>query len=229
MNDIVKEFIAPKLWSKEDIKKDQDAIRGVIVSLDTQIHQNAIQCVLHAEQHGDTSLMRRLLIDIVDEKTGYRRNSIILWMRAYTPMELVGDVIKLTGMDAEGKHKRPWLIEKLVNTPFYSAKQFADPPIKPMYRDSVLGALQKAIKDFNNAKENTVVTEGKATPIDKTKPFYDGVNLQAMDEAVGKVQGVVIDLSSWQDSTKEARQAAERLRIAAAEVKALEPQLEKTA
>jgi hypothetical protein len=79
--------IALVLLEKGAIKSDQDGIRVSLKDLDKRIHMNAVQCLLHAEKHGDTSLMRRLLVDIIDAKSGYRRQGIIAWMKEFSPTE----------------------------------------------------------------------------------------------------------------------------------------------
>lgn len=159
------------LMDKETIKQGQDKIRKHIMSLDMDVHANAVQCLMHAEKHGDTSLMARLLVDILDEKTGYNRRGLIRWMRAFSPMELVGKKITLTGLDADGK-KRPFLLEKANNTPFYSTEELNQQSVKPIFQDTLLSKFDTMVREFEAAWSNT--QNGKA--IDPNKPFYNGIN-----------------------------------------------------
>lgn len=200
------EIKLPSLWDKAEIKKDQDGIRKSLVKLDMAIHTNAVQCLLFAEKHGDTSMMRRLLVDIVDAKSGYRRQGIIAWMKKFSPMELKGDTINLSGVLPDG-NKRPWRIEEANKSPFTTSAEFAERVGRPIYRDTLMSKVNLAIKEFKAAVDNTL--DGK--PIDATKPFYDGLHVDKMTEFFDTIEAKVVDLSQYRDSTKEVRQATQQL------------------
>ncbi len=215
------------LLSKEEIKAGQDTIKANLTSLDKAIHDNAVQCLMHAEKHGDTSLMRRLLIDILDGKnTGYRVQGLINWMRKFSPMELKGKDINLSGlMTAAGIEglakqfpdadraifgevgaKRPFLIEQANATFFWSDKDNDEKVAKPIYQETVLSPIHRAIKQIEDAAKNTA--NGK--PIDATKPFYDGVQV---DNVVSIVEAIKAKLAEMpKDSTLEVRRAQSRMR-----------------
>lgn len=207
----------PELWTKDAIKQDQDGIRVSLTKLDGSIHANAVQCLMHAEKHGDTSLMRRLLVDIVDAKSGYRRQGIIAWMRKYSPMELNKDVINLSGTLADGS-KRPFRVEEANKSPFTGSNEFAERVGKPIYRDTLLSKVNLAIKEFKNAVANTVVVNGQNTAIDPKKPFYDGINLDKMRTGFEQIESNVIEIQAWKDSTKDVRTAQEMIRKSTAEL-----------
>lgn len=209
-------FTLPELWDKEAIKGQQDSIRGSIVALDVMIHQNAVQCLMHAEKHGDTSLMRRLLVDILDDKTGYRRQGLIAWMRAYSPMELKSDgTINLSGL-ANGI-KRPFDVLTAAKTPFYLAKKFAEVALKPVYQQTLLSAMNTAIKKYRDAKANT---NEDGTPIDADKPFLDLQHAKEVGEFIDDVSGKVVAISSLTDNRKAQREARTTLAQAKADLDA---------
>jgi hypothetical protein len=229
----------PELLEKAAIKKDQDGIKSSLVKLDLRIHNNAVQCILHASVHGDTSLMRRLLVDIIDEKSGYRRKGLIAWMRMFTPMELKGDVINLSGLvtpewsksivnyddqldQPEVGHKRPFLVELAAKNHFTGMEEARELIAeKPFYKDTVVGRIEAAQRAYKAAVANTKVgADGKPHPIDPKKPFYDGINLDKMDDAFDKIEAILAEVGSWNDKTKEAREAAAALKRAEAEVEA---------
>jgi hypothetical protein len=203
-----------ELLAKDVIKKAQDGIRRSLVKLDTSIHANAVQCLLHAEKNGDTSLMRRLLVDIIDAKSGYRRQGIIAWMREFSPMELHGDIIKLTG--TINGERRPFRVEEANKTPFTdlaSAKEMVE--LRPVFRDNLIGPLDRAIKSYRASVENTKIENGKVVgPIDPKKPFYNGLHLNKMDEGFDAIQKIVGDMMSFGDNTKDVFDAREALRKA---------------
>lgn len=192
-----------ELQSSADIRKDQDLIRKNLVGLDQQVHNNAVQCLLHAQQHGDTSLMRRLLVEVIDAKTGYRRQGLIVWMRTYTPMELTQDNINLSGLDPVTGNLRPWRVQEALENPFWSLKA-ADEVVKPMFQDTIMGKVNSAMKEFRAALANTV--NGK--PVDATKPFYDGVKAEQVAEFFNQVEILKAKLIPV-DETKERRKAEE--------------------
>lgn len=182
MTKIIKEAGVLALLSKDAIKADQDTIRVSLVALDGAIHANAVQCLLHAEKHGDTSLMTRLLVDIVGDKTGYRRQGLIQWMRAFSPMELAGKVINLSGTDGKGA-KRAFLIAEANATPFWTSTKFKE-IVKPVFLQTAVGKVDAMYREIMSAAENTV--NGK--PVDASKPFYDGLNMDKIVDFATKVK-----------------------------------------
>lgn len=200
------------LMDKDTIKAGQDNIRKNIVSLDMDVHANAVQCLMHAEKHGDTSLMTRLLMEILDDKTGYRRQGLIAWMRAFSPMELNGKKITLTGM-LDGK-KRPFDVEKANNTPFYSAPAFREKEIKPIFQDTLLSKFDTMVREFEAAYGNTA--NGK--PIDPKKPFYDGIHSAQILDFIEKGKAMRAGLPA--DATREVYNARKQLHEAEQFVKA---------
>jgi len=215
-----------KPWDKTAIKLDQDGIKSDLSKLDLRIQMNHMQCLYHAMLHGDTSLERRLLIDIIDEKSGYRRKGLIAHMRLFTPMELKGDIINLSGTVtaawqvqiaklAEGielppvGEKRPFLLELALAHPFTSldaAREMV--PFKPIFKDTIIGRIESAQKAYKAAIANTLIVAGeKPKPIDPSKPFYDGIHLDKMDAAFDKIEQIMADVESWKDSTKVVREA----------------------
>lgn len=202
------------LLDKDVIKSGQDTIRKNITALDTLVHSNAVQCLMHAEKFGDTSLMTRLLTEVLDEKTGYRRQGLIAWMRAFSPMELNGKKITLTGM-LDGK-KRPFDVAKANLTPFYSAPRFAEQEVKPIFQDTLLSKSDTMIREFEAAWANTA--NGK--PVDPKKPFYDGIHSAQVLDFIEKVK--VMRQALPADATREVYVARKQLHGAEALAKAAE-------
>lgn len=225
------EVVAHKLkldkpWDKAAIKADQDGIKLDLGKLDLRIQANHMQCLMHAMVHGDTSLERRLLIDIIEEKSGYRRKGLIAHMRLFTPMELKGDVINLSGTVtadwqlqiaklAEGielpavGEKRPFLLELALAHPFTSLEQAREQVAwRPFYKDSIVSRIDKANRDYRAAVSNTLIVAGQPPkPIDPSKPFYDGIHLDKMDNSFDKLEAILNEMDAWKDSTKVVREA----------------------
>lgn len=208
----------PALLDKAIIKKDQDGIRRSLIKIDASIHSNAVQCLLHAEKHGDTSLMRRLLVDIIDAKSGYRRQGIIAWMREFSPMELKGDIITLSG--TINGERRPFRCEDANKTPFTqlaAAREMV--PMKPIFRDTLTSRIERALRDYKASVENTLVENGKVVgPKDATKPFYNGIHLDKMDEGFDSIEKALGEMLTFDDSTKDVYAAKEALKKAELEL-----------
>jgi hypothetical protein len=197
----------PEIWAADKIKKDQDGIRVSLLKTDDAIHANAVQCIMHAEKHGDTSLMKRLLVDIVDAKTGYRRQGLIAWMREFTPMELHGETIKLTGT-INGERK-PWQVAKANATRFTelsSAKEFV--ALRPVFKDNLTSRIDKAVKDYRASTANSKIENGKIVgPKDAKKPFYNGLHLDKMEEAFEEIGKIMARIEALNDPTKDKYEA----------------------
>jgi hypothetical protein len=216
----------PELLEKSVIKTDQDGIRRTLVKVDASIHANAVQCLLHAEKHGDTSLFRRLLIDIVEPSSGYRRQGLIAWMRRFSPLELHGDVIKLTG--TINGVPIPFDIETANRTPFTKIPEFAEMVAwRPMFKGGVVGKIERAMKEYKAAVENTVVENGHVVgPKDPKKPFYNGIHLDRMDTIFDKIEAATKEFETFADDTAEVAEARKARANADAFLKSKEKVLE---
>lgn len=213
------------IWTKDEIKSDQDKIRKGLLGLDQSIHANAVQCLMHAEKHGDASLFTRLLTEIIDAKTGYRRQGLVNWMRKFSPMELKGSKIDLSGiMTEEGKAslikqfttevdpkvlivgaKRPFLVDLANKTPFWTDQDNAERVAKRVFQTTALAKVDAMIREVLAAAENTV----NGQPVDPSKPFYDGTHLDTVVDFATKVK--IMRDALPVDLTKEVRDTQARI------------------
>ena len=204
MNAIVESKL-PKLLSADEIKLDQDSIKKTLTALDQQIHLNAVQCLMHCEKHRDTSLMVRLLVEIIDaDTTGYRRQGLIAWMKYFSPMRLSGKTINMSGKGDDGK-EQPFNLEAALKTPFWQLTRETPNVLRPMYQQGVIGAINKAIKDFEEAVANT---NEKGEPIDKERPFFKGKNSAVLINFATEVKKLEAIIPA--DSTKDIDKAQKK-------------------
>ncbi len=209
MNAIVESKL-PKLLSADEIKLDQDSIKKTLTALDQQIHLNAVQCLMHCEKHRDTSLMVRLLVEIIDaDTTGYRRQGLIAWMKYFSPMRLSGKTINMSGKGDDEK-EQPFNLEAALKTPFWQLTRETPNVLRPMYQQGVIGAINKAIKDFEEAVANT--KDGQ--PIDKERPFFKGKNSAVLINFATEVKKLEAIIPA--DSTKDIDKAQQKQAQAAA-------------
>jgi len=201
----------PALLSSDEIKLGQDVIRKNLTELDRLVHENAVQCLMHCEKHRDTSLMVRLLVEIIDgDTTGYRRQGLIAWMKHFSPMRLTGKTINMSGRlmdpaDPEKTIEQPFHLEEALKTPFWKLTREGEAILRPMYQQGVVGAIQRAIKQFEDAVANTNA-DGK--PIDVSKPFYRGKNAETVINFTTEIKKLAAVVPS--DSTKDIDKAKEK-------------------
>lgn len=227
------------LMSKDEIKAGQDVIKSGLTTLDQQIHANAVQCMLHCSVHGDTSLMRRLLVETIDSKSGYRKQGLIQWMRKHSPMELKGDNVDLSGVihseaqqkamiaafpDVDSKlfvvgERRPFLVDQ-ANAADWKGDAAMREQVKPIFQETLLSPLSAAAKRFADAIANT---NDDGTPINAGKPYYEGSHrdkLIAFFDTMKEAQAALPH-----DAKRELFLAKQAQRDATDKIAALEPQV----
>lgn len=198
----------PALLTADEIKLDQDSIKKSLTALDQQIHLNAVQCLMHCEKHRDTSLMVRLLVEIIDgDTTGYRRQGLIAWMKYFSPLRLSGKTINMSGK-GEDEKEQPFNLEMALKTPFWRLTKEGPAVLRPLYQQGVIGAINKAIKDFEEAVANT---NDQGEPIDKERPFYKGKNAATVINFTTEVKklAVIVPADSTQDIDKAQKKQAQ--------------------
>jgi hypothetical protein len=204
------------------IKAHQATIKVRMMTLDADVHSNAIQCYLHAKEYGDTTPLQHLIIDCLGLKgSGYRVRALIAHMQRFTPCALYKDVIRLTG-NVNGV-PIPWDIETAALTPFWTIPDFDEVlAFKPVYKDGVIAKIAKASKEYRDSVGNAKIVDGKVVgPIDPTKPFYDGIHLDKMDDIFDRVAKIVEEFETFNDDTavraKARKQKAEAEAVLAGE------------
>lgn len=211
------------LLSSDEIKLDQDGIKKDMGTLDARIHANAVQCLAHAAKHGDTSLMTRLLTDTISADSGYRRQGLIQAIRRHSPMELKGNNIDLSGFimsDAQRKlmiaefpdvdeklfvvgERRPFLVEQF-RVANWKTNAGSKEQTKPLFQATLMSGFDSLVKKFTVAAENTANGE----PIDPSKPFFDGKNMDAVQTFLETVKSAKANLPA--DLTHEIRERQQR-------------------
>jgi len=219
-NVVVEADFMADLWTKEFIKEDQNHIRASLASLDLRIHKNAVQCMMHAEKHGDTSLFRRLLIDIVDAKSGYRRRGLIAWMAHFSPMRLTKDNINLSGLT--GDIRQAFRVKEAYEIPFWTLEESKEMvPYRPIFKDNLTSKIERAIKEYRAAIDNTLIVPGQPPqPKVAGKPFYNGIHLDKMELGFDAIEKTVTEILAFADQTKDVYTAREAMKKAELEVAA---------
>jgi hypothetical protein len=127
----------------------------------------------HFAAHGDTSYIQDFYGDMRSAGKNYVRSSAFLaWLVAHFPVKLeqnkfVKDQELATKMNWSDKSARNALIEKAKAKPFYD---FAPEAVVENYKaDTVIVALEKAIKRFENSKHYQPENEEAKAFLDRAK------------------------------------------------------------
>lgn len=171
------------ILSSGEVGRLMDAIKKDSAELSKRIHDCAVQCLAHAAKHGDTGLMRRLLIDVFTGDDAMRRKGLIAWMTHFSPMYLQGDVIRLrkrddakfVAFDVEGANDLPfWKLEQANEMGAEDVQDEVKKALKAIYAGTIVKGVLDARKRFNDLIKNTKVVDGQNMPKDEAKPFYRG-------------------------------------------------------
>lgn len=83
--------------------------------LNELIHDTAVQCMLHAQQHGDCTLMDNLVKSL---HRGARVKALRIWVEDFSPIRWNGDD-KVGILNEKAKTYTPYQIEEAQAKPFY--------------------------------------------------------------------------------------------------------------
>lgn len=154
-----------------EAKKIDEAIASIAERsqlLDFDIHTTAVQCLLHAEKHGDPRKMNNLLQAL---GKAHRALTLKLWAETYSPIRWNGDG-KVGILPKDSKKYIPFDIDGADETKFWDLQQ--ETVKKPL----TLAALKK-------------IVEGLARKVDKAAEdgtIAEGENVVDMKAWVAKVQ-----------------------------------------
>lgn len=100
-----------------------DAIKTSTKSLQTEVHDCAVQALLWASLHGDVTALTRLVHAV--KGTAIRRDSLVSWAKAFGPIRWAKNDTKAGGKQEGFKlniNRKPemWKIEEAQKTPFWA-------------------------------------------------------------------------------------------------------------
>jgi hypothetical protein len=136
----------PKLLPAKQISARNVTIGETADNLDKLVFENAIQCALHAQQHGDVTLMADLLNRVGGTKRkGFNAEGFIKWVYDHTPIRdggkdakgnrALGLLKRGINKDFPAKPDEPdsvaWKIEEMIATPYWNYAPSAPPRARP--------------------------------------------------------------------------------------------------
>ena len=146
------------------ILKSIKAVCSTAAKLEATIHTLAVECLEHAQAHGDPSLMFALIKGL---PTGQRVEALVLWVTAFSPIRFTKDedgqriAAKILGQNKKGY--TPFNIEAATAVSYANFTKENEP------KELTLEALMKLVKNmtsrYNKAEENGLVADGEGDAI----------------------------------------------------------------
>ena len=148
----------------KDAKTIQKMIGAVVKASDKlypAIHETAVQCILHAQEHGDVTLLDTLISSL---DKGTYRGGMKFWAEKFTPIRWNGD----GKVGLIGPKKSPtmyekhlvankgvaWNVDAAEANPFWTLDEVkADQEKQPVKDERFLGAVAALIKSFEKARD----------------------------------------------------------------------------
>ena len=143
-------------------KQVQGMIRTIgttSAKLDKLVHETAVQCLLHAEAHGDIRLMGSLLEQLAK---GYRRKGLTVWMEMYSPIRVNGDG-KIGLLKPENKRYVRFDVAQAEATPFWTIKEADEKVAKDLTIETIKGMVAGMLKKIDRAEQGEgsyIIPEG---------------------------------------------------------------------
>lgn len=135
------------LLSSADIEKRITSIRSRSRKMDMDIHTTAVQCLAHAEKHGDVTLCGRLIGAMGHAS---RRQDLIAWFAYFGPVAINAKTFKPTQRKATHEQYRKYDVAGAEETPFWVLIQ--DKPPAPLAFSDIVGRTWAALKAAETAQ-----------------------------------------------------------------------------
>ena len=141
----------PEIQKAGAVKATINQVAKSTAALTVTIQSLLIQCAMHAERHGDITLMGRLLGGNVEGDTVsasplgaiVRTKGLKVYVEQHTPLRWNGDG-KLGVLKADAKNFKPFDVAAMVATPFYAEAAAVERTAKPLEFEAIFNSLAKA-------------------------------------------------------------------------------------
>lgn len=123
--------------------------------LDLDIHSTAIQCLLHAEKHGDPRKMDNLLKAL---GKAHRAEALKVWVGEFSPIAWNGDGV--VGIHPKTSKKfKPFAVEAADATPFWELTE--EKASKPLTFEALKKIIAGLSKKVEKAETDGTVADGE--------------------------------------------------------------------
>lgn len=160
--------------SKKQILASIKTVCTSAARLQVRIHEIALECLQHAQEHGDATLINTLYRGL---PTGQRTESLRVWVETYSPIRFKSDggvgVLK-----AEAKAFTPYDLVNAETNPYYTERETVK---KPLTLDQLIKLANGMVNKVNKAEEEGRIAEGEDPA--KMKAFAAAIAAAAKAEA----------------------------------------------
>lgn len=156
-----------KLLDQAATGKLIDSIQRAGKKLDNDI-QTALQCsAIHAHEHGDISLIERLLAAL---PKGVRSNAAKEWLAQYAPVAFVEKGLQFSRpYDSKDNEARAVAVQACIDAAVWTELK-PEPPFKPFVMEQALDALlKKAEAALQDSEHQHSVTEEQVAKLKALK------------------------------------------------------------
>lgn len=143
----------------------RNAIKTVIASagqLQTQIHELGLECLEHAEEHGDVTLADLMVKEL---PKGQRVEALKVWFETFSPIRWNGKG-EVGQLKKEAKNYTPYDLEAAAATPYYSLTQEKKP--QTLSLENLINIVQGLEKRIDKAEENGAIADGESVDAMRT-------------------------------------------------------------
>lgn len=102
--------------TKSAILKRISSIRTRGARIDRDIHETGVDCMIHARDHGDVSLMTKLAEAMPKSS---RRKALVAWVIAHAPLKYNQNEEKFNLNKKRAKEEGAWQVEEAAAVPFW--------------------------------------------------------------------------------------------------------------
>ena len=106
--------------NKTEILKSIKSINARSAKLQRDIHAVAVECLQHAEAHGDATLMKSLYLAL---PTGQRREALLVWCNTYSPLRVTQQGQNCGLLKKDSPKYVPFDIESAIANPYYALNE----------------------------------------------------------------------------------------------------------
>lgn len=164
--------------SKAQIKASIKSIITAAVKFQERIQELAVECIAHAKEHGDATLIADLVNGLPN---GQRTESLREWVHEYSPIRIKKDggcgILK-----KEAKGFTDWNLEAAAENPYYKNRETVK---KPLTLEALVKMAEGMVKRVDKAEEEGNIAEGQDTA--EMKAFASAIAAVAKAEAANKL------------------------------------------
>lgn len=187
-----------------EIRKDMQALFQSAAKLQAKIHEIGLECIAHAQEHGDITLADSLVKGLEENAQGQRTETLKAWFTKYSPIVWngKGEVVLLKD---DNTRYTPFDVEAASAEPYYSMGKERK-PVELTYDGLVktVNAMLTRIEKAEAGEGNVTIKEGE--DVTKMKTLAKRVAMAA--NSVNTTAEVNDEPSSEEDGMVENEAAA---------------------